>query len=148
MTHPYTEDHLVEKPAVGLFAELGCQTVSGQDATFGETGTLWRETKGEVVLVARVRAALSRLNPALPIEAIASGLGELIRDRSAMSLEAANREVYLFLKDGIVVSVPNRENGGQKTERLRVVACRQFGIMTAGKLSFGNNCATALSKTI
>ena len=35
--------------------------------------------------------------------------------------EAANREVYDLLKVGILVSLPNREEGGQKTERLRVV---------------------------
>ena len=28
MTHAYTEDQLVEQPAIGLFAELGWQTVS------------------------------------------------------------------------------------------------------------------------
>jgi type I restriction enzyme R subunit len=50
---------------------------------------------------------------------------ELTRDRSAMSLEAANREVYLLLKEGIKVSVPDRERGGQKTERLRVVDWEQ-----------------------
>src|SRR5258706_6658495 len=38
-----------------------------------------------------------------------------------MSLEAANGEVYLLLKEGIKVSVPDRERGGQKTERLRVI---------------------------
>ncbi len=38
-----------------------------------------------------------------------------------MSLEAANREVYELLKDGITVSVPDREHGGQKIERLRVI---------------------------
>jgi len=38
-----------------------------------------------------------------------------------MSLEAANREVYLLLKEGIKVSVPDRERGGQKTERVRVI---------------------------
>jgi hypothetical protein len=55
-----------------------------------------------------------------------------------MSLEAANREVYLLLKEGIKVSVPESDStphpgplpgrggagvksGGQKTERLRVV---------------------------
>jgi len=27
-THPYTEDQLVEQPAIGLFAELGWTTVS------------------------------------------------------------------------------------------------------------------------
>ncbi len=53
-----------------------------------------RETKGEVVWVSRLRAALERLNAALPSEAITAAVDELTRDRSAMSLEAANREVY------------------------------------------------------
>jgi len=121
MSHAYTEDQLVEQPAIGLFAELGWQTVSAMEETFGATGTLLRETKGEVVLVSRLRAALERLNPALPPGAITAAVDELTRDRSAMSLEAANREVYLLLKEGIKVSVPDTERGGQKTERLRVV---------------------------
>jgi type I restriction enzyme R subunit len=127
MPHPYTEDQLVEQPAIALFAELGWTTLSALEETFGATGTLLREAKGEVVLVGRLRAALERLNPALPPEAITAAVDELTRDRSAMSLEAANREVYLLLKEGIKVSVPEnepdglRERGGQKTERLRVV---------------------------
>jgi type I restriction enzyme R subunit len=70
---PYTEDQLVEQPAIGLFAELGWATVSVLEETFGATGTLLRETKGEVVLVSRLHAALERLNPALPPEAITAG---------------------------------------------------------------------------
>jgi type I restriction enzyme R subunit len=96
MPHAYTEDQLVEQPAIGLFAELGWQTVSALEETFGapspglaatlsrptgegqvgEGASLGRETKGEVVLVSRLRAALERLNAgrmghhALPPEAI------------------------------------------------------------------------------
>lgn len=119
--HPYTEDQLVEQPAIGLFAELGWSTVSALDESFGYSGTLRRETKGEVVLLSRLRDALVRLNPALPEEAIAFSMDELVLDRSAMSLEAANREVYRLLKEGIRVSVPDHERGGQKTERVRVI---------------------------
>jgi type I restriction enzyme R subunit len=119
--HPYTEDQLVEQPAIGLFSALGWQTVSALEETFGAGGTLGRETKGEVVLVARLRVALCKFNPTLPSEAITAAIDELTRDRSAMSLEAANREVYRMLKEGLTVSVPDREHGGQKTERLRVV---------------------------
>ena len=119
--HAYTEDQLVEQPALGLFSILGWQTVSAMDETFGVGGTLGRETKGEVVLTDRLRAALTKLNAGLPAEAIQTAIDELARDRSAMSLEAANREIYRLLKDGIPVSVPDREHGGQKTERLRVV---------------------------
>src|SRR6266498_4184302 len=81
MPHAYTEDQLVEQPAIGLFAELGWQTVSALEETFGATGTLLRETKGEVVLVSRLRAALERLNPVLPPEAITTAVDELTRGR-------------------------------------------------------------------
>ena len=42
-----------------------------------------------------------------------------------MSLVAANHAVYDLLKGGIPVSVPDREHGGQKTERLRVIDWQQ-----------------------
>ena len=59
-THAYSEDQLVKQPAIGLFAELGWQTVS----------------------------ALERLHPALPPEAITAAVDELTRIRSAMSLDS------------------------------------------------------------
>ena len=40
----YTEDQLVEQPAIGLFAELGWRTVSAMEELFGASGTLGRET--------------------------------------------------------------------------------------------------------
>ena len=118
--HPYTESQLVERPAIELFAELGWQTVLAAEEVFGESGTLGRESSGEVVLVPRLRAALERLNPTLPAEAIQAAIDELTRDRGAMGLASANREIYLLLKEGIKVSVPEG-HGGQKTERLRVM---------------------------
>jgi type I restriction enzyme R subunit len=121
MSHAYSEDQLVEQPAIGLFAALGWQTVSAQEETFGVAGSLGRETKSEVVLATRLNAALARLNPTLPAEAITAAIDELARDRSAMSLEAANREIYQHLKEGLTVSVPDREHGGQKVERLTIV---------------------------
>jgi type I restriction enzyme R subunit len=119
--HAYTEDQLVEQPAIGLFSALGWHTMSALEETFGSGSTLGRETKSEVVLVNRLRAALTKLNPSVPAEAIQTAIDELARDRSAMSLEAANREVYRLLKEGIPISIPDREHGGQKIERLRVV---------------------------
>ena len=106
MAHAYSEDQLVEQPAITLFAELGWNTVSALEEVVGPHGTLGRETKTESVLVLRLRAALNRLNPSLPPEALSTAVDELIRDRSVMSLTAANRDVYGLLKEGIPVSVP------------------------------------------
>lgn len=89
MAHAYTEDHLVERPAIQLLLELGWSTVSALEEVLGPIGTLGRETKSEVLLITKLRAALERLNPQLPTDAINSAIDELTRDRSAMSLAAA-----------------------------------------------------------
>ena len=71
-------------------------------------------------------------------KAITAAIDDLTRDRSAMSLEAANRKMHLLLKEGINVSVPDTDStphpgplpgrggegvksGGHKMERLRVI---------------------------
>ena len=128
----YTEDQLVERPAIGLFAELGWQAVSAMEETFGASGTLGRETSGEVVLVPRLRAALEKLNPKFPPEAITSALDELTRDRSAMTFAGANREICGLLKDGVKVSVPDRERGGVREERF---LCRTHDLLLPRLLS-------------
>jgi len=89
----YSEDQLIEQPAVGLFGKLGWETVSAFYESFGSNGNLQRETSGEVVLLARLRRGLERLNPALPGEAISAAVDQLTRDRSTMSITAANRDV-------------------------------------------------------
>lgn len=96
----YTEDSLVEQPAIQLFAELGWETLSASDEVMGESGTLGRETKSEVVLAARLRNVLTRLNQSLPSEAINAAVAELSRDRSAMLPTAANRELWALMRDG------------------------------------------------
>ncbi len=60
--HNYSESSLVEAPTIALFAQLGYETVHAFSETFGKNGTLGRETSGEVMLVARLRVALQRLN--------------------------------------------------------------------------------------
>jgi type I restriction enzyme R subunit len=101
----YTEDHLVERPSIQLFAELGWTTVSAVEELIGQNGMLAPETKWEVMLVRRLRTALQALNPVLPPEAINFAIDELARDRSAMSLAAANREVWKLIRDDVRVSV-------------------------------------------
>ncbi len=134
----YTEDSLVEQPAIQLFAELGWETLSASDEVTGAGALaacapspqpspggrgcyLGRETKSEVVLGARLRNVMARLNPSLPPEAISAAVDELSRDRSAMTPAAANRELWDSMRDGVKVSVPDTAKGGVKIERVRVV---------------------------
>ena len=129
----YTEELLVEQPAIQLFAELGLGRRSRQWKNLsGRLARLGRETKSEVVLVPKLRAALERLNPALPADAINSAVDELARDRSAMSLAAANREVWDLLRDGVTVSVAG--SGARRAED-RAGAGRRLGESAGERLS-------------
>jgi len=115
----YSELALVEQPAVALLGELGWQTTNCFCEQFGPRGTLARETKSDVVLVDRLRTALEKLNPGLDAEAIRLAIEELTRDRSVMSLAAANREVYQLLKNGVHVTVKAEDE--ETTETVRVI---------------------------
>src|SRR5260221_13282925 len=116
----YSESALVEKPAIALFAALGYETANAFYERLGKNGTLGRETYSEVVLLPRLRAALHRLNPGLSWEAIEIAVEELTRDRSALSLANANREVYRLLKNG--VNVRSRGDGDEEIdETVRVI---------------------------
>ncbi len=117
----YSEDALVEQPAIALLKELGWEIVNA----FGEfdhgASTLGRETKAEVVLKTRLREALLRLNPEVSVEAIHQAIDELSRDRSRLSAVAANREIYHLLKNGVRVPVPDPEGDGETVEVVQVV---------------------------
>jgi type I restriction enzyme R subunit len=120
MPHAYSEDALVEQPAIELLAGLGWQTIGAFDEVFGEGGTLGRDNMGEVVLLRHLLPALKKLNPKAPAEGIDAAVNELTRDRSVMSLAVANREVYSLLKNGVKVEVRNPE-GELMPERIRVI---------------------------
>ncbi len=105
----YTEDSLIEKPTIVLFAELGWEIANCYNETFGPQGTLGREIPNEVLLLSRLYPALEHLNPDLPTEAYKLAIEELSRDRSLMSPAHANHEIYMLLKDGVKVTFRNEE---------------------------------------
>jgi type I restriction enzyme R subunit len=96
----FGEDALVERPALDLLAELGWSVVSAWSETFGPAGTLGRDSMREVVLVHRLRDALSLLNPGVPEPVREEALEAIAKDRSVMDRVRANREVYDLLRDG------------------------------------------------
>jgi len=122
MSSAYTEDQLVEQPAIHLIRdELNWHYSNCYDEWISGTSRLGREAKRDVVLVDRLRPALEALNPKLPTRAIDGAVEELARERSALSLVEANREIYRLIRNGVKVQVENRRNGGQETKIVRVI---------------------------
>ncbi len=120
-SHPYTEKALVEQSAEEILSALGWTTVSAGEESFGAAGTLGRETTRDVVLVPRLRMALTKLNPSAPSSAIDLAVDELLRDRTAMDLTAANREIHRLITEAVKVTFKNPQTGKDEPVALRVV---------------------------
>ncbi len=123
----YSEDHLVEQSAVRLMQhELGWNVVNCYDEWSGGVSNQERDGKWEggnielptlnieVKRKRRANPARHRLNPDLPVEAIEGAVEEICRDRTALSLAEANREIDKLLKQGVKVSFPDQEHGGKR----------------------------------
>lgn len=117
----YTEDELVEQPAITLLAELGWRTANAFHEFDNGPSPFGRATRSDVILPARLRPSLQRLNPGATYEAIEQAIEELTRDRSMMSMVAANREIYHLLKNGVRVSIPDPSGEGDTVEVIQVI---------------------------
>ena len=98
------------------FDALDCHTDNAEDLNDGSN----RASKRDVILVDRVREAALRLNPDIPRAAIEGALGKLCERRQAMTLIAANQEIYGLLRDGIPVVFDNAQGQSQQ-ERVRLL---------------------------
>jgi type I restriction enzyme R subunit len=123
--HPDAEATL-EQATLALFAELGWETIDAYFEVYGEGPqagpgpNLGRATRQEVILRPRLEAALARLNPDVPQEALHQAVKLLTLDRSAMTLARANQSVYHFLKDGIPVTYRDAD-GEERFHRVAVI---------------------------
>jgi type I restriction enzyme R subunit len=134
-----TNGDSIERLAVTFFEQLGWETTDCHNEVFGPGGTLGRETKGEVVLLERLRPALRLLNPGASEGDLTLAVEELVRDRDAMSLAEANREVHRLLRDGCPVLPSGGVGGRERAKTVRyldwddpgandfLLAC-QFGV--------------------
>ncbi|MGH8492703.1 MAG: type I restriction endonuclease subunit R [Moraxellaceae bacterium] len=96
-----TEDQL-EQEALGWLVELGYTHVYGPDmAHDGEAPE--RSNYREVLLLGRLRAAIARLNPAIPAAARDEALRQ-VQDLGTPALLSANRAFHKLLVTGVPVS--------------------------------------------
>ena len=97
------ESH-VEEAALEWFGELGYAVGHGPQLAPGEPAAE-RDSFGEVVLVERLRAALRRLNGAIPEEAREEALRKVLRVGTP-ALTQTNRAFHRMLRDGVDVEYP------------------------------------------
>lgn len=116
----FSEETLIEQPAIELLQELGWTPKNLFKETFGANGTEGRKNNREVILTRRLLAKLKEFNPNLPEDAYAQAVTELTRDRSAMIPVNANQEFYRLLKDGVKVSFKDND-GNTIDETLKVI---------------------------
>lgn len=107
MTEYYSEDSLIEQPAIDIFKSLGYDYLNCFDESFGESSLLGRETSSEVILLLKLKAALIKLNSNLPEEAIKKAIEQITSDRSILNPNVANKEIYKLIKDGVKVNYKN-----------------------------------------
>jgi type I restriction enzyme, R subunit len=98
--HKFSEDELVERPAMELLAELGWETVNAYSEMLGPGGTLGRDSQHDAFLFHRLRDALTDLNPDVPESIREEALAEITRDRSLMLPVRANQEIHELLREG------------------------------------------------
>ena len=101
-------EDIVEKAALGWFEALGYDVARGADISPGGSNAL-RESYADVVCMPRLKAALRRLNPDLPEDAIVSAATLAARPPEP-TLEQNNRWFHRLLTDG--VDVEYRTAGG------------------------------------
>ncbi|HEY2708605.1 MAG TPA: type I restriction endonuclease subunit R [Caulobacteraceae bacterium] len=124
MIDGFSEDELVEQPAIALLGDLGWETVNLYQESFGLEGSPWRSSRRDAFLTKRLRMALEKLNPDLPGEALDLAVDELTRPRGAMAPANANCEVLEALRDGVKVKFRDADHGGERTETVRFIDWR------------------------
>ena len=112
----FTES-IVEQAALAWLEELGYQIVYGPDIAPGES-LAERDNFGQVVLEFRLRQALRRLNPRVPLDALDEALRKLTHPDSP-SVVATNHFIHKYLVEGVPVDY-SRKDGSIGCDLVRV----------------------------
>ena len=120
--NPYSENQLVEQPAIALLKEIGWQTQDClNEFEYDIDIRTGREAKSEVVLIDRLRSALERLNPDATRDAIDAAIEEFTQSRAVMDSVEANQEIYNLLKDGVKITDTDPKTQEETVSELQII---------------------------
>lgn len=111
-------ESVVEEAALSWLTSAGWSVVNGAHIAPGEPAAE-RDDFGQVVLTARLRDALSRLNPALPADALEEAFRKLTRLEGA-DLLTRNHALHRYLVDGITIEYRDKD-GAVRGAQARVI---------------------------
>ncbi|HWM25726.1 MAG TPA: type I restriction endonuclease subunit R [Chthoniobacterales bacterium] len=111
-------ESVVEEAALTWFRELGYAVEHALHLAPGEAATE-RRSFGDVVLSARLRDAITGLNPNMPSEARDEALRKVLRLETP-SLIGNNRRFHQMLRDGVEVEY-RREDGSIAGDHVRLI---------------------------
>ena len=112
------DESQLELAALDWFSQLGFGTAHGPDLG-PEGATQERGSFGDILLLQRLRDAITRLNPSIP----ADGLDEAFRKITRLdgpTLIARNRQFHKWLRDGVEVEY-RRPDGSIAGDRVQLV---------------------------
>ncbi len=94
-------ESIVEDASLEIFESLGYSIVHGPDIAPGELFAE-RTSYADVLLIKRLKEALSRINPKVPAESIEEAVRRLL-SATAPNLEESNKNFHRYLTDGVPV---------------------------------------------
>src|SRR2546423_12561579 len=109
---------VVEEAALSWFEELRYEVAHAPHLAPGEIAAE-RSSFADVILVGRLRDAVTRLNPAIPSDAREEALRKVLR-HDASTLVGNNRSFHRMLRDGVSVEY-RRDDGSIAGDHVRLM---------------------------
>lgn len=122
MGNNYSEDQLIEQTCIDIFKnQLNWEIANVfKGETFGENGTIGRESEADIILKNRFYDAITLFNPNLPKQAYDLAFETINSDDATKGLAEINHEKHNYLKEGIPVTYKNEKGEIIKNKKIKV----------------------------
>lgn len=122
MANKYSEDTLIEQTCIEIFNHQLHWEIANvyQGETFGEAGTIGRNSEADVILKRYFYQAIEKLNPNLPKQAYDLAYELIQSDDVTKSMADINFEKHNYLKEGIPVTYKNEKGEIVRNKKIKV----------------------------